>query len=90
VQYKEENGGIHIKSGNFTYDFKKNQIPFKKIILLNASMAGYISELNAENLIIGVSNPEYIYSEKIQNLIKQEKFRIWEASRNMTWKKLFR
>jgi iron complex transport system substrate-binding protein len=53
-------------------------------------MAGYISELNAENLIIGVSNPEYIYSEKIQNLIKQEKFRIWEASRNMTWKKLFR
>ncbi|WP_336689357.1 MULTISPECIES: ABC transporter substrate-binding protein [unclassified Chryseobacterium] len=73
VQYKEENGGIHIKSGNFTYDFKKNQIPFKKIILLNASMAGYISELNAENLIIGVSNPEYIYSEKIQNLIKQGK-----------------
>lgn len=73
VQYKEENGGLHIKSGNFTYDFKQNQIPFKKIILLNASMAGYISELGAENLVIGVSSPEYIFSEKIQSLLKQGK-----------------
>ncbi|WP_345199720.1 ABC transporter substrate-binding protein [Chryseobacterium ginsengisoli] len=73
VQYKEENGDLHIKSGNFTYDFKQNQIPFKKIILLNASMAGYISELGAENLVIGVSSPEYIFSEKIQSLLKEGK-----------------
>jgi iron complex transport system substrate-binding protein len=46
-------------------------------------MVGYISELDAENLIIGVSSPEYIYSDKIQNSIKEKKFRIWEASRNM-------
>lgn len=73
VQYQENQGGVHLKSGNFTYDIKKNQIPFKKIILLNASMAGYIGELHAENLIIGVSSPEYIYSDKIQNLLKQGK-----------------
>ncbi len=73
VQYKEENAILHIKSGNFIYDFKQNQLPFKKIILLNASMAGYISELGAENLVIGVSSPEYIYSEKIQNLLKEGK-----------------
>ncbi|MFP3591312.1 ABC transporter substrate-binding protein [Chryseobacterium sp. SIMBA_038] len=73
VQYDEKNDALHLKSGNFTYDLKKNQIPFKKIILLNASMAGYISELGAENLIIGVSSPEYIYSDKIQNLLKEGK-----------------
>ncbi|MET3537446.1 ABC transporter substrate-binding protein [Chryseobacterium limigenitum] len=73
VQYDEKKDALHLKSGNFTYDLKKNQIPFKKIILLNASMAGYISELGAENLIIGVSSPEYIYSEKIQNLLKEGK-----------------
>lgn len=73
VQYQENQEGVHLKSGNFTYDIKKNQIPFKKIILLNASMAGYIGELHAENLIIGVSSPEYIYSNKIQNLLKQGK-----------------
>ncbi|AZA57157.1 ABC transporter substrate-binding protein [Chryseobacterium shandongense] len=73
VQYTEENEILNIQSGNFTYNFKKNQIPFKKIILLNASMAGYITELGAENLIIGVASPEYIYSEDIQNLIKEGK-----------------
>lgn len=36
-------------------------------------MAGYISELGAENLIVGISSPEYIYSEKIQNLLKEGK-----------------
>ncbi|EJL69187.1 ABC transporter substrate-binding protein, partial [Chryseobacterium populi] len=33
----------------------------------------YITELGAENLVIGVSSPEYIYSEKLQNLLKQGK-----------------
>lgn len=73
TQFKDHDGTLDLKSGNFTYNFKKNQIPFKKIILLNASMVGYISELEAENLIVGVSSPEYIYSEKIQNLIKEGK-----------------
>ncbi|ROI06772.1 ABC transporter substrate-binding protein [Chryseobacterium sp. G0240] len=73
IQFKEHDGILELKSGNFSYNFKKDQTPFKKIILLNASMAGYISELGAENLIIGVSSPEYIYSEKIQHLIKEGK-----------------
>ncbi|WP_294311644.1 ABC transporter substrate-binding protein [uncultured Chryseobacterium sp.] len=73
LQYRENQGELHIKSGNFTYDIKKNQVPFKKIILLNASMAGYIGELHAEDLLIGISSPEYIYSERIQSLLKQGK-----------------
>uniref|UniRef100_A0AAU6WLL2 ABC transporter substrate-binding protein n=1 Tax=Chryseobacterium endophyticum TaxID=1854762 RepID=A0AAU6WLL2_9FLAO len=36
-------------------------------------MAGYIGELHAENLLIGISSPEYIYSERIQSLLKQGK-----------------
>ncbi|MBB4804884.1 iron complex transport system substrate-binding protein [Chryseobacterium defluvii] len=71
LQYKEHNGVLQLKSGNFTYDFKAGKVPFKRIVLLNASMAGYITELEAENLIIGVSSPEYIYSEKIHSLLKQ-------------------
>ncbi|MCQ9638131.1 ABC transporter substrate-binding protein [Chryseobacterium sp. WG14] len=73
TQFKEHDGALELKSGNFTYNFNKNQTPFEKIILLNASMAGYISALGAENLIIGVSSPEYIYSEKILNLLKEGK-----------------
>jgi iron complex transport system substrate-binding protein len=68
-----EDGSLELKSGNFTYNFKQNQTPFKKIILLNASMAGIFQSLEQKILIIGVSSPEYIYSEKIQNLIKEGK-----------------
>ncbi len=73
TQFKEHGGVLELKSGNFIYNFKENQTPFKRVILLNASMAGYISELAAEDLIIGVSSPEYIYSEKIQSLLKEGK-----------------
>ncbi|MBK1897179.1 ABC transporter substrate-binding protein [Chryseobacterium paridis] len=73
LQYKNEATGLNIKSGNNTYDFKTNQVPFKKVILLNASLMGYVSALNAENLVVGISSPEYIYSEKVQALIKDGK-----------------
>ncbi|MCW3161672.1 ABC transporter substrate-binding protein [Chryseobacterium oryctis] len=73
VQYKENTNVLEVKSGNYTYSFRSEQVPFKKIVMLNASLIGYISELDAENLIVGVSSPEYIYSEKIQNLIKEGK-----------------
>ncbi|MBW8523533.1 ABC transporter substrate-binding protein [Chryseobacterium chendengshani] len=70
LSYKENKGNLYIKSGKFTYEFKKDQIPFKKVILLNSSLLGYISEIGAENTVIGVSSPEYIYSEKVSTLIK--------------------
>ncbi|MEN4760974.1 ABC transporter substrate-binding protein [Chryseobacterium sp. C39-AII1] len=73
VEFKEDIKSLQLKSGNYTYNFKSDQTPFKKIILLNASLAGYFSELNAENMIIGVSSPEYIYSDKIQSLVKEGK-----------------
>lgn len=73
LQYQEKDDILNIKSGKFQYSFKKNQIPFKKIIVLNSSLTGYISELGAENTIIGVSSPEYIYSDKILNLIQKKK-----------------
>lgn len=73
LNYKDEGGNFHFESGKFKYDFKSNKIPFKKVILLNSSLLGFISEIGAENTIIGVASPEYIYSEKINNLIKQRK-----------------
>lgn len=73
VNFKDQTVFLQLSSGNFNYTIRKEQLPFKKIILLNASMAGYVTELNAENLIAGISSPEYIYSEKIRKLIQQEK-----------------
>lgn len=73
LQYKESDGKFELKSGNFTYNFDKKKIPFKKIMILNASLIGFVTEIGAENLVIGVASPEYIYSEKINHLLKSGK-----------------
>lgn len=73
LNYTEEGENFHFESGKFKYNFKTSQIPFNKVILLNSSLLGYVSEIGAENTIIGVSSPEYIYSEKIHDLVTQGK-----------------
>ena len=73
LQFKEDKGFLTIKSGKFSYEFDSSQLPLKKVVLLNASLLGFISELNEEDKIAGVSSPEYIYSEKITSRIKEGK-----------------
>ena len=70
VSYQKDNNFFKLKSGKFTYQIKNSELPFKKIVLLNSSLLGYIEAINSENKIVGVSSPEYIYSEKVKNLIK--------------------
>lgn len=73
LKYQVKNQILTINSGKFQYSFKKKQIPFKRIIVLNSSLLGFIDELDAENTLIGVSSPEYIYSQKILDLIQEGK-----------------
>lgn len=62
-----------LKSGKFTYSFKTSELPAKKVILLNSSLLGYFLELGKENVITGISSPEYIYSPKILQLLAEDK-----------------
>lgn len=73
VQFKRENQVFHLKSGKFTYRINSKNLPFQRVILLNASLVGYFTELGLENKIIGISSPEYIYSEKIHDLLNTGK-----------------
>lgn len=73
VQMKESGNVLELKSGKFNYKIPHNKLPFKKVIFLNASLIGYVAELEMEEKIVGVSSPEYIFSEKILNLIQQGK-----------------
>lgn len=73
VQFKEVNAILKLKSGKFNYEIPDAKLPFKKAILLNASLVGYFTELGLEDKIIGVSSPEYVFSEKIHQLMKEGK-----------------
>lgn len=75
TKFREDSGKLMLETGKFSYSFDEKQLPFKKIIVLNASMMGYISELGCENLVAGISSPEYVYSEKIQALVRSGKIK---------------
>lgn len=71
LQYRYVAGNLDFEAGKFNYHFSAKQLPLKKVIFLNASLLGYISEIGAENTVIGVASPEYIYSEKLNARINQ-------------------
>ncbi len=70
VRYQQNGGILKLKSGKFNYEISDSTLPYKKVVLLNASLVGYFTELGLEESIAGVSSPEYIYSEKVKKLIQ--------------------
>lgn len=75
VQYINVSDGFKLKSGKFNYHISSAKLPYKKVILLNASLVGYFTELGLENKIVGISSPEYVYSAKVQQLLKEGKIK---------------
>lgn len=73
VAFKSVGDFVKLKSGKFNYNIPVSKLPFKKVMLLNASLVGYFTELSLEDKIIGISSPEYVYSEKIHSLISEGK-----------------
>ena len=73
VQFKEDQNSFSLKSGKFNYEIPTSKLPYQKVILLNASLVGYFTELGLEDKIIGISSPEYVFSEKIKSLISSGK-----------------
>ncbi len=73
VRIKTDENTLHLVSGKFNYEFHKKTLPFRKVVLLNASLVGYLTELGLENTIVGISSPEYVYSEKMNELLESGK-----------------
>lgn len=66
LHFKEDKDNFRITSGKFDIELKKSVFPLKKVIFLNSTLIGYMTELGLEDKIVGVSSPEYIFSEKVQ------------------------
>lgn len=69
VQFQKDEQVFKLKSGRFIYEIPLSELPFKKVLLLNASLVGYFTELQLEHKIAGISSPEYVYSPKMKQLI---------------------
>jgi iron complex transport system substrate-binding protein len=73
IQYLQSKDYFELKSGKHDYKIPQIKLPYKKIVLLNASLVGYFTALGLEDKIVGISSPEYIYSTDILEKIKQKK-----------------
>ena len=73
VHYVKDNDGVEIHSGKFKYFIKKTDLPFKKVVLLSSSHAGYFLEMQKQDVISGISSPEYVYSPVLRKLISEGK-----------------
>lgn len=73
VKYRQDSQVLQLNTGGKDYTFQRSALPFKRIIFLNSSLLGYVTSLHAEDRVVGVSSPEYIYSDKIQQLVKSGK-----------------
>ncbi len=70
VKFREASGHLLLHSGASAYSLPLTKLPLKKVVLLNASLVGYFTELGVEDRIAGISSPEYIFSPRVRALIK--------------------
>lgn len=69
VRFKSNDQTFELHSGKFKYTLSQSKLPYRRVMLLNASLVGYVAELGAEEKIIGVSSPEYIFSPKLNEML---------------------
>ncbi len=73
IHFQESGNQLLLQSGTHHYEIDHKKLPFRKIVLLNSSLVGYFLELDAGNLLVGISSPEYIFSEEIHQLMNEKK-----------------
>ena len=74
VRFQENGDFLTLKSGKFTYKIPHSKLPYKKIMLLNASLVGYITELGEQRKkSLGLLVQNIFFSDKIHQLINENK-----------------
>ncbi len=76
ISLKEINGEIQIKSGGKTTVFDTEDLPLNSTMIIPASVNAFLDALDLTDKIIGVSEPDFIFNEKVKGLIQQNKVEI--------------
>lgn len=70
VSYQWQKDKLVLTTAKSQTSWSSVDLPLKRAVVLNASLIGYFLELGIESNLVGVSSPEYIYSDKILDAIK--------------------
>ncbi len=70
LNYQENDRLLTVTSENQSVEYNVSKLPYKKIVLTQTAIIGYLAELEALDLIIGVTDSKYIYNDKIHQNLK--------------------
>ncbi len=64
--------------------------PVQKVVLMSTTQVALFEKLGAENLIAGLPNPEYLWSEKVLALVKEGKIAEVGRANNLNLEQMFK
>lgn len=76
MNWQNHEDSLIIKSGNDEILFKKEELPIKSVMVIPTSVIAYLDELNSIDKITGISQPDFIFNEKVHSKLNQKEIEV--------------
>jgi iron complex transport system substrate-binding protein len=75
VKWTENPDSVFFKFSGKSLAFSKKELPLKSAMVVPTSVLAYMDELDLNSKITGISQPDFVYNEKISKLFEENKIR---------------
>ena len=75
IKWTENPDSVFLEFSGKSLAFSKKELPLKSVMVVPTSVLAYMDELDLNSKITGISQPDFIYNEKIEQLIQENKIR---------------
>lgn len=76
INWENRGDSMIIKSGNEEIIFKKEELPIQSAMVIPTSVIAYLDELNSIDKITGISQPDFIFNQKIHTKLNQNEIEV--------------
>src|SRR5690606_3007923 len=75
IKWTENSDSIFLNFSGQNLSFAKKNLPLKSAMVIPTSVLAYLDELHLNSKITGISQPDFVYNEKILKLFKENKIK---------------
>lgn len=76
IKWSENQDSVVIQSAGERLSFAQKDLPLKSAMVVPTSVIAYLDELNSIDKITGISQPDFIFNQKIHSKIKQKEIEV--------------
>lgn len=88
LYYGWKNGNLAVNSSGRESVIPKENLPAKRIVLLNSSLTGYLLALDATDKIAAMASPQFIFDENLREKIAMGKFQNLGSEQQLSAEKI--